>query len=104
VWYNGLNVLEGQELLQATTTRGQAMDDMNEYIDATRDLLMSKGWAYIVEELEELVDMRSDVRGIASIEDLYLHKGMVMVAQGLLDLQRDIESIEQERMEEEGVH
>jgi len=80
------------------------MDDMNEYIDATRDLLMSKGWSYIVEELEELVDMRSDVRGIASIEDLYLHKGMVMVAQGLLDLQRDVEIIEQEMMEEEGVH
>jgi|TARA_R110000764_G_scaffold12192_5_gene36044 hypothetical protein len=72
------------------------MTDDERYCDDMRELFMSRGWSHIVEELEEFIESASGIDSVSTLEQLHFNKGAVSVAEGLLRLPADIESIEAE--------
>ena len=74
------------------------MTDDERYCDDMRELFMSRGWSHIVEELEEFIESASGINSVSTLEQLHFNKGAVSVAEGLLRLPADIESIEAEEV------
>ena len=74
------------------------MTDDERYCDDMRELFMSRGWSHIVEELEEFIEGASGIDSVSTLEQLHFNKGAVSVAEGLLRLPADIESIEAEEV------
>ena len=72
------------------------MTDDERYCDDMRELFMSRGWSHIVEELEEFIESASGIDSVSTLEQLHFNKGAVSVAEGILRLPADIESIEAE--------
>ena len=72
------------------------MTDDERYCDDMRELFMSRGWSHIVEELEEFIESAQGINSVSTLEQLHFNKGAVSVAEGLLRLPADIESIEAE--------
>ena len=74
------------------------MTDDERYCDDMRELFMSRGWSHIVEELEEFIESASGINSVSTLEQLHFNKGAVSVAEGMLRLPADIESIEAEEV------
>tara|TARA_R110000765_G_scaffold230934_1_gene334381 strand:+ start:42 stop:269 length:228 start_codon:yes stop_codon:yes gene_type:complete len=74
------------------------MTDDERYCDDMRELFMSRGWSHIVEELEEFIESAQGINSVSTLEQLHFNKGAVSVAEGLLRLPADIESIEAEEV------
>ena len=74
------------------------MTDDERYCDDMRELFMSRGWSHIVEELEEFIESAQGINSVSTLEQLHFNKGAVSVAEGMLRLPADIESIEAEEV------
>jgi hypothetical protein len=66
------------------------------YCEQMRDLFLTEGWKHMVIELEEFIESASGINSVSTLEQLHFNKGAVSVAEGLLRLPADIESIEAE--------
>jgi len=72
------------------------MIDESKYVDEMRDLFLTRGWEWIQLECEDAIDVYSDMDAIHTAEQLWMAKGVRLMAAQILNLPANVESIEAE--------
>lgn len=67
------------------------MSDELKKLEALHDMTSTEGWKYLIEEVEQRVEVLNSISGIHNLESLYHSKGQLIELTGLLNL-RDIVS------------
>ena len=79
------------------------MDPLNEYYDAVRDMFLSRGWSYFLEDIRAFVDSSNDIRKVVDADDLLYKQGQLNVADFVLGFEEAIKTAQQTyEAEEEG--
>lgn len=64
------------------------MSDELKKLEALHDMTATKGWKYLLEEVEQRIEVLDSIGGVHNIETLYHSKGQLIELTGLLNLRQ----------------
>lgn len=67
--------------------------ELEQYYEARFDMMTSKGWYDLIDDVQKMFDARNHVLGIQSEQDLYFKKGQLDVLQWILTLKQSSEEV-----------
>lgn len=67
--------------------------ELEQYYEARFDLMASKGWSDLIDDVQKMYDARNHVLGVQSEQDLFFKKGQLDVLQWLLTLKQSSEEV-----------
>jgi len=77
------------------------MDNLDKYFDAVRDMFLSDGWQYFLQDLNRFVTEANDIRAVRDAEDLFYKQGQLNVAEFVLGFEESIKTAQQAQEDEE---
>lgn len=77
--------------------------DLQEYYENRFDMMSTKGWAQLIEDVQALHDSYDKVNSITSPDDFYFRKGQLDILQWILSLKAVSEQTYEELKDEETV-
>ena len=69
---------------------------LESYLRNMRELLRSKGWQELLEEIYEQIDLLNEVTTINKVEDLWYRRGQIDALKRLTNLEFELEALEEE--------
>lgn len=67
--------------------------ELEQYYEARFDMMTSKGWSDLIDDVQKMYDARNHVLGVQSEQDLFFKKGQLDVLQWLLTLKQSSEEV-----------
>lgn len=64
------------------------MSDELKKLEALHDMTATEGWKYLLEEVEQRIEILDSIGGVHNIETLYHSKGQLIELTGLLNLRQ----------------
>jgi len=66
------------------------------YEDDMLDLFLTPGWKHVTEKAQEQREGLENIRGVSTVEELYLRKGQVLVLDYLLGLEAYVKNLRED--------
>ena len=74
--------------------------DIQEYYEARFDMMASKGWTDLLEDIQKMLDAYNKIERLTGVEDLYYAKGQLDILNWVINLKQTSEEAYRELTDE----
>lgn len=67
--------------------------ELQDYYESSFDMFASKGWKYLLEDLQKLKDQVSNIRTVEDAQQLYFRQGQIDIIDLLLNRAKTCEEV-----------